>query len=71
MWTCKNAQKPLVFLFVFCLLPLGAKAQSKANGTMHCVAGDSIIGETMYIQGSHAGLSSHTIRTNLFNNFAY
>ncbi|MCR4854249.1 MAG: TonB-dependent receptor [Prevotella sp.] len=55
MWTFKNLQKPLVFLFLLCLFPMGALAQSKVSGTVNDEAGDPIIGATVRVQGTNEG----------------
>ena len=40
-------QKPLVLLFLFCLLPLGALAQNIVKGTVNDENGDPVIGATV------------------------
>ena len=37
-------QKPLVLLFLFCLLPLGALAQNLVKGTVNDQSGEPVIG---------------------------
>ena len=51
----KSLQKPLVFLFLLCLFPLGAMAQSIVKGTVNDEAGEPIIGATVKVEGSNAG----------------
>jgi len=51
----KSLQKPLVFLFLLCLFPLGAMAQSIVKGTVIDEAGEPIIGATVKVEGSNAG----------------
>ncbi|MBR4921442.1 MAG: TonB-dependent receptor [Prevotella sp.] len=51
----KSLQKPLVFLFLLCLFPLGAMAQSIVKGTVNDEAGEPIIGATVKVQGSNEG----------------
>ena len=55
MWNFKSLQKPLMALFLLCLFPLGALAQSIVKGTVNDVAGDPIIGATVKVQGSQKG----------------
>ena len=55
MWNFKSLQKPLVFLFLLCLFPLGAMAQSIIKGTVNDEAGEPIIGATVKVQGSQKG----------------
>ena len=52
MWNLKSLQKPLVFLFLLCLFPLGAVAQSQVKGTVNDEAGEPIIGATVKVLGS-------------------
>ena len=47
MWNLKSLQKPLMALFLLCLFPLGAMAQS--------VVGEPVIGATVKVQGSQKG----------------
>ena len=51
----KSLQKPLVFLFLLCLFPLGAMAQSIVKGTVNDEAGEPIIGATVKVEGSNEG----------------
>ena len=55
MWNLKSLEKPLVFLFLLCLFPLGAMAQSVVKGTVNDEAGEPIIGATVKVQGTNAG----------------
>ena len=55
MWNFKSLQKPLVFLFLLCLFPLGALAQSTVKGTVIDEAGEPIIGATVQVQGAKTG----------------
>ena len=55
MWKIKSLQKPLVMLFLLCLLPLGAMAQSTVKGTVIDEAGEPIIGASVQVQGSKTG----------------
>ncbi len=55
MWNFKSLEKPLVFLFLLCLFPLGAMAQSVVKGTVNDEAGEPIIGATVKVQGTNAG----------------
>ena len=55
MWNFKSLQKPLVTLFLLCLLPLGAMAQSTVRGTVNDEAGEPIIGATVKVQGTQKG----------------
>src|SRR5574344_2535764 len=48
-------QKPLVLLFLFCLLPLGALAQNLIKGTVNDQSGDPVIGATVKVSGSQKG----------------
>ena len=58
-------QKPLVLLFLFCLLPLGALAQNLVKGTVNDQSGEPVIGATVRVSGSQKG----TI-TDLSGNFS-
>ena len=49
----KSLQKPLVFLFLLCLFPLGAMAQSIVKGTVNDETGEPVIGATVKVQGSN------------------
>ena len=55
MWNFKSLQKPLVFLFLLCLFPLGAMAQSVIKGTVNDKAGEPIIGASVKVQGTKTG----------------
>ena len=55
MWNFKSLQKPLVFLFLLCLFPMGALAQSTVKGTVIDEAGEPIIGATVQVQGAKTG----------------
>ena len=55
MWNFKSLQKPLMALFLLCLFPLGAMAQSLVKGTVKDVAGEPIIGASVKVQGAKTG----------------
>ena len=55
MWNSNSLQKPLVFLFLLCLFPLGALAQSVVKGTVNDEAGEPIIGASVKVQGTKTG----------------
>ena len=55
MWNFKLLQKPFMFLFLLCLFPLGAMAQSVVKGTVVDEAGEPIIGATVKVEGTKAG----------------
>ena len=55
MWNFKSLQKPLMALFLLCLFPLGAMAQSVVKGTVNDEAGEPIIGATVKVQGTQKG----------------
>ena len=55
MWNLKSLQKPLVFLFLLCLFPLGAMAQGLVKGTVNDEAGEPVIGATVKVQGTNEG----------------
>ena len=55
MWKIKSLQKPLVLLFLLCLFPLGALAQSLVKGTVVDEAGEPIIGASVIVQGTRTG----------------
>jgi len=55
MWNFKSLQKPLVFLFLLCLFPLGAVAQSTISGTVNDESGEPIIGASVKVQGTKTG----------------
>ena len=56
MWNFKSLQKPLMALFLLCLFPLGALAQSFIKGTVKDQAGEAVIGATVKVQGSQKGV---------------
>ncbi|MDD5825220.1 MAG: TonB-dependent receptor, partial [Prevotellaceae bacterium] len=51
----KLLQKPLVLLFLLCLLPMGALAQSVVKGTVNDENGDPVIGATVRVLGTNIG----------------
>ena len=55
MWNFKSLQKPLVTLFLLCLLPMGALAQGTVKGTVVDEAGEAIIGASVQVQGAKTG----------------
>ncbi|WP_081831997.1 TonB-dependent receptor [Prevotella sp. P6B1] len=55
MWNFKSIEKPLMALFLLCLFPLGALAQSLVKGTVNDEAGEPIIGATVKVQGTQNG----------------
>ena len=55
MWNFKSLQKPLMALFLLCLFPLGAMAQSIVKGTVNDEAGEPVIGATVKVVGSQSG----------------
>ena len=55
MWNFKSLQKPLVFLFLLCLFPLGALAQGAITGTVNDETGEPIIGASVQVQGTKTG----------------
>ena len=55
MWNFKSLQKPLVFLFLLCLFPLGALAQGTITGTVNDESGEPIIGASVKVQGTKTG----------------
>ena len=55
MWNFKSIQKPLMALFLLCLFPMGALAQSLVKGTVNDEAGEPIIGATVKVQGTNTG----------------
>ena len=55
MWNFKSLQKPLVALFLLCLFPMGALAQSIVRGTVNDEAGEPIIGASVQVQGTKTG----------------
>ncbi|SHK48019.1 SusC/RagA family TonB-linked outer membrane protein [Xylanibacter ruminicola] len=55
MWNFKSLQKPLMALFLLCLFPMGALAQSLVKGTVNDEAGEPVIGATVKVQGTNIG----------------
>ncbi len=55
MCNMKSLQKPLVILFLLCLFPLGAMAQSVIKGTVNDEAGEPVIGATVKVDGTRTG----------------
>ncbi len=56
MWNFKSLQKPLVLLFLFCMLPFGmATAQNVIKGTVNDESGEPVIGATVKVQGTNEG----------------
>ena len=55
MLKLRSLEKPLVLLFLLCLCPLGALAQSLVKGTVNDEAGEPIIGATVRVLGTQAG----------------
>ena len=55
MKSLKSLQKPLVLLFLLCLLPMGALAQSLIKGTVNDEAGEPIIGASVKVVGTNSG----------------
>ena len=55
MKSLKSLQKPLMLLFLLCLLPMGALAQGVVKGTVSDAAGDPIIGASVKVQGTQGG----------------
>ncbi len=51
----KSIEKPLLFLFLLCLFPLGMSAQSVVKGIVNDEVGESVIGATIRVQGSKDG----------------
>ena len=51
----KSMKKPLLLLFLFCLVPLGISAQSIIKGVVKDVAGEPIIGATVRVVGTQVG----------------
>ena len=52
----KFMRMPLVLLFLLCLFPLGALAQSTVKGTVTDESGEPIIGATVRVRGANAGV---------------
>ena len=55
MWNSNSLRKPLVSLFLLCMFPLGALAQSVIKGTVNDETGGPIIGATVKVQGTQKG----------------
>ena len=55
MWNFKSLQKPLVFLFLLRLFPLGAMAQSIIKGTVNDENGEPVIGATVKVKETQKG----------------
>ena len=55
MWNFKSLQKPLVFLFLLCLFPLGSMAQSIIKGTVNDENGEPVIGATVKVKETQKG----------------
>ena len=55
MWKVKSLEKPLVLLFLLCLFPLGAMAQSLVKGTVNDESGQPVIGATVKVVGANGG----------------
>ena len=55
MWIIKSLEKPLMLLFLLCLFPLGALAQSLVRGTVNDEAGEPVIGATVKVLGTNEG----------------
>ena len=51
----KSLEKPLVLLFLLCLFPMGALAQSLVKGTVNDEAGEPIIGASVTVVGTRTG----------------
>ena len=51
----KSLQKPLVLVFLFCLLPLGAWAQNVVKGTVNDETGSPVAGATVKVVGTQTG----------------
>ena len=56
MMNFKSLQKPLVLLFLLCLLPMGAWAQGVVKGIVNDEAGDPIIGATVKVVGTNINI---------------
>lgn len=52
----KMIEKPFVLLFLLCLLPLGASAQSIVKGIVTDPSGEPVIGATVKVEGSKLGV---------------
>ncbi|MBQ9355772.1 MAG: TonB-dependent receptor [Prevotella sp.] len=55
MLNFKALQKPLLVLFLLCLLPLGMLAQGTVRGTVIDAAGEPIIGASVKVLGTNGG----------------
>ena len=55
MLNFKSLEKPLVLLFLLCLFPMGALAQSVVKGTVNDEAGEPIIGASVTVVGTRTG----------------
>ena len=55
MWKIKSLEKLLVMLFLLCLFPMGALAQSIVKGTVIDEAGEPVIGASVQVQGTKTG----------------
>ena len=53
MWKYRSLQRPLMMLFLLCLLPRGAMAQSEVSGTASNEAGEPDIGASVTIVGTN------------------
>ena len=51
----KSIERPLVLLFLFCLIPLGITAQNLVKGLVNDESGEPIIGATIRVVGSQEG----------------
>ena len=56
MMNFKMIEKPFVLLFLLCLLPLGASAQSIVKGIVTDPSGEPVIGATVKVDGSKLGV---------------
>ena len=55
MWNLKSLQKLFTALFLLCLFPMGAMAQSVVKGTVNDEFGEPIIGATVKVVGTQTG----------------
>jgi hypothetical protein len=51
MWKYRSLQRPMMMLFLLCLLPRGAMAQSEISGTANDGAGEADVGASVIIVG--------------------
>lgn len=51
----ESMKRPLLLLFLFCLIPLGISAQNIVEGTVKDEGGEPIIGATVRVVGDQAG----------------